>query len=295
MIPIATCLPPIAAHPTAQARAGELARALGAGDHARMPPHRTLAALLLPLLVALAPCRAPAAERLQVSPWIDGGIAAGSVALWLGVTQSLAPDAPLHAPASSPPGGIDRWAPLSRDEGWSGASDAIMWTAVGASSVLTLADGWRDENVVAHAAIVTEALLVNGTLTNVIKQLARRARPYAYADPVGSPNDRHAFFSGHTSGTAAATFAAARVFDLTGDLDGWERAGLYGSAALLTAGVGVSRVQAGQHFPTDVLVGGLFGMAVGLGVPELHRPGGWLFGGAVGPAGDTQLAVSGSF
>jgi membrane-associated phospholipid phosphatase len=159
---------------------------------------------------------------------------------------------------------------------------------------LTLLDGWRDDNVVAHAVIFAEALLVNGMVTDSTKRIAQRTRPYAYAEPTGGASDRFSFFSGHTSWTATASFAAARIFDLSGDLDGWERLGLYGGATALTAGVGVSRVKAGMHFPTDVLVGALVGASIGIGVPELHRPGGLVFGGSAVPGGG-QLSLAGSF
>jgi hypothetical protein len=34
---------------------------------------------------------------------------------------------------------------------------------------------------------------------------------------------------------------------------------------------GALRVEAGMHFPTDVIVGGIAGMGLGIAVPELHR------------------------
>jgi len=257
--------------------------------------HRALATLLLPLLVALAPARAPAAERLQISPWIDGGIALGSAGLWIGVSQAAATPAPLHAPSVDPPGGIDRWASIPGDPAFLTVSDSILWGTIALGGALTLADGWRDDDLVAHTVVYAEALLINGMVTEVTKHLVQRARPYTYAAPKGTPDDLRSFFSGHTSWTATASFTAARIFDITGDLTPWERVALYGGAGALTVGVGVSRVRAGMHFPTDVLTGALVGTTIGLAVPELHRPGGWLFGGQVDPDGGVRLAVTGSF
>ena len=45
----------------------------------------------------------------------------------------------------------------------------------------------------------------------------------------------------------------------------------YLAATGVTAWTGVLRVRAHKHFPSDVLVGGLAGAAVGILVPELHR------------------------
>ena len=46
---------------------------------------------------------------------------------------------------------------------------------------------------------------------------------------------------------------------------------------ILTAGVGtlmaVGRVGAGAHFPTDVIVGAVAGLAIGITVPWLHQRG----------------------
>jgi membrane-associated phospholipid phosphatase len=44
--------------------------------------------------------------------------------------------------------------------------------------------------------------------------------------------------------------------------------GLAGSAL-----IGVARVAAGSHFPTDVLVGAAAGAAIGIAIPALHDAG----------------------
>jgi len=244
-----------------------------------------IARLVLVLLASLTAAGAGAKERLQVSPWIDAGIAAGTVALWLGGASLAEEPELLTRPARNPPGGIDDWAPRYVRDGWLTPSDAIVWVTIAAGGVVTAVDGWRDENLVAHLVIFAEAMLINQMVTDVTKQLTLRARPFTYSEPGGGTFDVHSFFSGHTSNTATAAFAAARILDLSGDLDPWERVALYGTATALTGAVASARVAAGMHFPTDVLVGGLVGTAIGLGVPELHRPGGWIFGGGATDGG----------
>ncbi len=82
---------------------------------------------------------------------------------------------------------------------------------------------------------------------------------------------RNSFYSGHTSVAAAGTFLTAQVYlDHHPELRG-KRWLIYGLAAIPTAWVGVNRVRALRHFPTDSLVGGLVGAATGIFVPWLHR------------------------
>ena len=49
-----------------------------------------------------------------------------------------------------------------------------------------------------------------------------------------------------------------------------QRYWFYGGAAALTIITGASRVIAGMHHPTDVIVGGLLGAGIGYGVAKLH-------------------------
>jgi hypothetical protein len=46
---------------------------------------------------------------------------------------------------------------------------------------------------------------------------------------------------------------------------------LWAGAAVLPATVGYLRIEAGQHFLTDVLLGYVLGAATGYFVPELHK------------------------
>lgn len=62
--------------------------------------------------------------------------------------------------------------------------------------------------------------------------------------------------------------AALRTFQRLGEPTlGWATfsVGMAGSAL-----VGVSRVAAGSHFPSDVLVGAALGAGVGIALPALH-------------------------
>jgi membrane-associated phospholipid phosphatase len=87
-----------------------------------------------------------------------------------------------------------------------------------------------------------------------VKHLARRQRPFidvVRALVVGKRPKSYSFPSGHT----AASFATARVLSTV-----WPTAAplFYGVAAL----VGLSRIYVGDHYPGDVLLGALAGVAL---------------------------------
>jgi membrane-associated phospholipid phosphatase len=119
--------------------------------------------------------------------------------------------------------------------------------------------------------LYSEAILIDGAVTEVAKWAVRRPRPYTYDARLGEADDDLSFFSGHTSWLAAASFSTARSIDLTTSPSLGARIGLYGSAAAVTAVMGAMRVAAGMHYPSDVLVGAAVGASIGWLVPELHR------------------------
>lgn len=123
-----------------------------------------------------------------------------------------------------------------------------------------------------------ETNMITGLGTDLVKSLVKRTRPFAYhslspLDLKLDPDARKSFFSGHTSVTAANTFFAAKAFaDFYPDSK-WKPL-VWSGAALVPAWVGMERVLAGKHFPTDVAVGYLFGAAIGYLIPELSKPDG---------------------
>jgi membrane-associated phospholipid phosphatase len=125
-------------------------------------------------------------------------------------------------------------------------------------------------------------------LTDVTKIAVRRPRPLAYTEQAAldkscpTPNTPNAcpaitgtdtqlsFFSGHAAITASIGATATYL--------AFERSPhsprpwiTLVASVLLTGFVSVERVRAGAHFPTDVIAGSLFGSAVGVLVPQLHR------------------------
>ena len=186
---------------------------------------------------------------------------------------------------------------------WAALSDGLLVGAMVAGVALPHA-AWSGPAAdvgaanVARGSIVATGLLVNVGLTSALKNALGRPRPYArmpatavrdsaldpraiYRDPARpelgfrSADARRSLPSGHTSSVAAAGFGWARVAARSrpaGAAPG-RTAAAFGGAAAATGLVGVARVKAGKHHPTDVLAGAALGTAVGLAWPALYlRP-----------------------
>jgi len=126
-----------------------------------------------------------------------------------------------------------------------------------------------------------ETLGITYLVTNLTKVLVKRKRPYVYnsnlvlREAISTSDDvrrnaRLSFFSGHTSITAAMSFLFAQTYNDFYPDDG-TRYVIWSGAALLPAAIGIMRVLAGRHYPSDVIVGYIVGAAVGILVPRLHR------------------------
>jgi undecaprenyl-diphosphatase len=95
----------------------------------------------------------------------------------------------------------------------------------------------------------------------LLKRLIARPRPHqrdSEIAPVIPPPDGFSFPSGHAMNAFAAATAVAGTFPLLG-------AGLLAISLL----IGASRVFLGLHYPTDVAVGALLGIALGQLVPPV--------------------------
>ncbi len=120
-----------------------------------------------------------------------------------------------------------------------------------------------------------ETMLINGGLTLTSKYAFRRPRPYVFNKEMGTRekqtfNAKTAFFSGHTSMTAANAFFAAKVFS---DFypDSKCRPVVWVAAATIPAITGYLRVRSGRNYPKDVHAGYPVGALTGFFVPHLHK------------------------
>lgn len=132
-----------------------------------------------------------------------------------------------------------------------------------------------------YGLMYAEVLMLNTGLTGITKSLAGRIRPYLYNTSLTAeerfamqsdeaPVASTSFFSGHSSTAfASAVFLSKTYTDIYGR-NTWSKVIWAGSLTLATV-TAVARVEAGVHFPTDVLVGALVGSAIGYLIPVLHK------------------------
>lgn len=120
-----------------------------------------------------------------------------------------------------------------------------------------------------------ESVLLAGGLTLLAKGAFERPRPYAYNPdtPEGKLRDKdtaRSFWSGHSALSFNGAVFAGYVFqrrrpDSPLVIPLW-------TLGLTTATVSaISRVRAGDHFPTDVIAGAAVGSFTGWFVPRMHR------------------------
>ena len=119
-----------------------------------------------------------------------------------------------------------------------------------------------------------EVLMITYGVTSTTKASVLRTRPYAYNPDVSlelkqEPDARYSFFSGHTAVSASVTFFAAKVFSDMNPNSKWKPL-VWVGAAVVPAATGWARVEAGKHFPTDVVAGYVVGAAIGYFIPVLH-------------------------
>lgn len=120
------------------------------------------------------------------------------------------------------------------------------------------------------AIIYGQALSTSFLLNSMTKNIALRARPYA-AQKTGSENidDHLSFYSGHSSMSFTAAVSGSWLFSAV-EADLTRRSVHLGAALGLASLTAHARVRAGRHYPTDVLVGAVAGIGVGIAVPLLH-------------------------
>jgi membrane-associated phospholipid phosphatase len=167
---------------------------------------------------------------------------------------------------------LNRW-----DEGAAKRSDVVLFAAFGAAGMVALAQ--TPKNTLVRDGLVLGSLwfqtnLSTLMLTDLVKNSLRRNRPFVYNSQAPlidrmESDARKSFFSGHASMTACNTFFAAKIWsDMhpNSKLKPW----VWTAAAAVPAYAALQRVQAGKHYPSDVIVGLAVGAAMGYLIPQIH-------------------------
>lgn len=237
------------------------------------------------------PAEPPPVGRMtfDVDPLADGSIIAASVgfAVVLDLVNSTGEIRPQEVAPDfdrSQLLAIDRRAVSRRpNESAAGRANLGLLAMVGFAVVDPVLSGLREKSLqtgFVDAFMYAETMSLTFALTDIVKIAVRRPRPQAYADAEAHGADLDysnrdtdsalSFFSLHSSMTAAigatATYLAFARSPRTPRP--WITLALATGISTFTS---IERVQAGKHFPTDVIAGSLAGAAVGVVVPHLHR------------------------
>ncbi|CAH1002554.1 hypothetical protein LEM8419_03428 [Neolewinella maritima] len=238
----------------------------------RRAPLVTLLVLLLTSATATAQQGSPYYLSLK-RDLLYGGVATGSVVLG-DVLRSRTPDIVLADLRLGTIPGFDRAATRFSSERARKGSDYALYASAGLPILLIAGDRTR-RDAGKLAILFAETMALNQGLTNIVKSVALRPRPYVFDENLAPTtvirsNDWAAFLSGHTSVSAAGGFFFARAF-----ADYYPDSKLKPYAWALGAGLpaltGYLRIRAGQHYPSDVVAGYALGAVVGYLVPALHR------------------------
>jgi len=177
-------------------------------------------------------------------------------------------------------GAIDRWAigNLSKDAGV--VSDITYVSSMALPHVLGFIDvaasnpedGWGGYGT--DTLVILQTLSISLGVSNGLNLLVRRPRPYQY-DPNVSDEKRLeaiatlSFPSGHTTAAFSMATASSQLFTLRHPKSPLV-VPVWAFTYSMAGTTGYLRIVAGDHFPTDVMVGVATGIGWGLFIPWTH-------------------------
>ncbi len=174
---------------------------------------------------------------------------------------------------------IDRSATDNWSEEADRASDILLFATVVSPSLLVVSyvNERKWYRFITIMIMYSEAVVINVGVTGTVKSLVGRKRPYLYNDSLSTEKKMRygkssvkSFYSGHTS----LAFCSAVFLSKTwGDIhpNSYSRYLVWGVSLTAASATGYLRYAAGQHYPTDILVGAVMGGIIGYMVPVMHR------------------------
>ena len=153
----------------------------------------------------------------------------------------------------------------------SAASDVLL--VLGLTAPIALELGRDDDDTLRSLGAYAGGVAASGAVAAVMKEIWHRPRPYNFnKDPAvqafarrAGKDARVSFPSGHTALTFAAAAAGGWVY-ASGSDDTSARAGVWFGGTAVAGATAVLRMRAGKHYPSDVAMGMLLGVA-GVAVP----------------------------
>ena len=250
------------------------------------------------VLAAAAGREARAAEPEPLSPpvelrhdlRVDGAVAAGlagSAITVMLVQDGVQPGHCRWCDGSKPSdlNAFDDWfrTALRRpDPGPASVASGVLAFGVGPVSlggllVLSSVIDRREQGIVTDLVIAAQAAFSATLVTEVLKPIVVRPRPYAHGiaddearrEAYAEPESMRSFPSGHTT----AVFGVAAATGMVASLRGYRLAPLvWLTGIMLGTATAYARIAADEHYMTDTLGGAAIGLVVGGGVPLLFHP-----------------------
>lgn len=158
---------------------------------------------------------------------------------------------------------IDNLAPHNLNANWSIASDGMALGTVAAAGLITFA--LPKDLQKAYMMVGIQNLWITANLTQTIKVLAARNRPYTQTNGFvfTKADDHYSFFSGHTAITATIATTAIMTALNQNAMPRWAVGSSYAAGALCI-GTAAMRIAAGKHYPSDVVTGLLIGVGTAI-------------------------------
>lgn len=188
------------------------------------------------------------AREAARSPWVWGPLAGAAVMQVDSWDKDVSEWARDETPIFGSEGSAQDWSDGLRNASAAGYAVSVIATPTGASD-----GGWVAAKA-RSAAVGVGAFAVTGGLTEALKVTTSRERPNGIDDK--------SLPSGHAAN--AAVFNTLTVHNLQAiDMNSRLRTTLEIGAGAVTVGTAWARVESGDHYPSDVLVGMALGNFVG--------------------------------
>lgn len=228
------------------------------------------------------------ADELSVkwAPEIVGTLAGTGLYFWLDTKN------PRRVNSQAEPQFIDSWPPLNYHPELEPVSDflghPLKHYGVNGPILSLVASSFAIGNGdiqqgLSSALVLTETVVTTGLVTEGIKLLVARPRPYTHPEylrlyPEAEGDTKkgkesldafQSFPSGHTSSATAVYTATAMILTRheNTQFNPWVMYGVAGGLSIATA---ATRVKMSMHHPSDVLAGLLIGASIGTALPAIH-------------------------
>ena len=239
---------------------------------------RNLCFIFLLTLVSICQAQSPYQYNFKKEAIIVGsGLGLNALGLALKHSRGTSvSEANLHLYTPDKVNAFDRGATKNFNTTAGTISDILRNGTIVLPALLLIPKNTR-KDILNLALLTFEVVALNYGVTSTTKNAIHRVRPYVYNEEVSTTkrtNDQGklSFYSGHVSHTTAVSVMMAKILiDYNPDMKRGTKILLWSGAFAYSGTTAVTRVLAGDHFPTDVITGAALGGLIGYLIPHLHK------------------------